>query len=173
MLDIRKFKSAIGFSGSVVLSAGVALAAVCAIGAVLEGMAYSTAIAAGYCMLACSVCLCAALTIVLNARPKAAPVGERLEPSYGAWKTIKSLRVSDASRLWCNIEPGCAASQESLAWAKAMFDAIKSGELPVAGAGPETADRERANPSWATEVERGALKRWAAAYGHAPRFLEG
>jgi hypothetical protein len=172
-LDIWKFKSTIGFSGSVVLSLGVMLAAVCAIGAVLEGMAYSMAIAAGYCMLVCSVCLCAALTIVLKASPKAAPVGERLEPSYAAWKTIKSLRVSDASRLWCNIEPGCAASQESLAWAKAMFDAIKSGELPVTGAGPDTADRERANPSWATEVERGALKRWAAAYGHAPRFLEG
>src|SRR4051812_40856188 len=43
MLDIRKFKSAIGFSGSVVLSLGVVLAAICAVGAVLEGMAYSMA----------------------------------------------------------------------------------------------------------------------------------
>jgi hypothetical protein len=57
-----------------------------------------------------------------------------------------------------------------------MFNAIKGGELAVsakAGASSETIDWERRNPNWATEIERSALKQWAATYGHSPRFLQG
>jgi hypothetical protein len=175
-LDARKIKSAIGFSGFLVLAAGAALALVCTAWSVQSGVAYPIAVAAGYCMLVCSACLCIALAVILNSAQKIAQVSDNSEPNYAAWNVVKKLRVSDASRLWCNIEPGCAASQESLAWAQAMFNAIKSGELPFSermGASQDMMDRERINPSWATEIERAALKRWAATYGHAPRFLQG
>ena len=87
---------------------------------------------------------------------------------------MKTFRISDASRLWCEIEPGCAASQDSLAWSQAMLAAIKTGELPIckrAGESKEVHDRERINPNWATEIERAALKSWADSHGHLPRFL--
>jgi hypothetical protein len=167
VVDARSIKAAIGPSGLLVLSGGVALAAICTAWSVQAGVTYPIAIAAGYCMAACSACLCAALAIVLNFSGPANPVKGKSEPTYAAWQVVKTLRVSEASRLWCDIEPGCAATQESLAWAQAMFNAIKSGELAVSdGVGTS-------NPHWATEVERSALKQWAASYGHSPRFLQG
>ena len=57
-----------------------------------------------------------------------------------------------------------------------MLAAIKSGQLPVCkptGQNQEAFDRERANPNWATEIERAALKTWADSHGHLPRFLHG
>ena len=53
------------------------------------------------------------------------------KPNYAAWKMVEKFNVSNASRLWCDIEPGHPYSQESSAWAAAMLDAIKSGALPV------------------------------------------
>ena len=168
MRDVRKIRSVIGFSGCLTLSAGVALALACTAWGVQMGVAYPIAVGVGYCMLVCSACLCVALTVIVNTAEKTDRVGERPEPNYAAWKVVRKLRISDASRLWCNIEPGCAASQESLAWAQAMFNAITSGELAVAeGAGKDT------NTSWATEIGRDELNRWAASYGHSPRFLQG
>jgi hypothetical protein len=111
---------------------------------------------------------------ILNSRETAAQIPEKAQPNYAAWNVVRTFRVSDASRLWCDIEPGCAASQESLAWSQAMLAAIKNGELPICkseGASKETIDRERANPNWATEIERAALSSWADSHGHLPRFL--
>jgi hypothetical protein len=56
-----------------------------------------------------------------------------------------------------------------------MLDAIKRGELSVckkAGVNRPTIDQERANPAWNTEVAREALKSWAQARGHNPKFLQ-
>jgi hypothetical protein len=175
MFDARKLKASVGLSGFLVLTAGMTLAVTCTVWGILAGVAQPIAFAAGYCMLVCSACLCAAMALVLNTPERTARTAEGPEPAYAAWKVMKRLRISDASRLWCDIEPGSAASQESLAWAQAMFSAIKNGELAVSesvGTTQEAADRERANPNWATEVDRAALKRWAAAYGHSPRFLQ-
>ena len=174
-LDVRTVGAAIGVLGLVVLSGGIALAAFCTAWAVQTGVPYPIALAVGYCTLACSACAVVALVPILGSAPTATNA-EGTQPNYAAWNLVTTFRVSDASRLWCDIEPGCAASQESLAWSQAMLAAIKSGELPIckrAGASKETIDRERENPNWATEIERAALKSWADSHGHLPRFLHG
>ena len=175
ILDVRTIGSALGGLGLLVLAGGIALAAFCTAWAVQAEVPYPIALAVGYCTVACSACLCAALVPILNSAQTATKIAERTQPNYAAWNFVRTFRVSDASRLWCDIEPGCAASQESLAWSQAMMAAIKSGELPIcnSGAGKEVIDRERANPNWATEIERAALKSWADSHGHLPRFLHG
>ncbi len=172
--DVRHIHAAIGFSGSAILCVGGALAILCTMSAVQAGAPYPISFAAGFCTLACSAGFCAALVAILNVTGTVTPITEKPQPNYAAWKLAGKLRVSDASRLWCNIEPGCAASQDSLAWAQAMLNAIKAGELPVIkapGESQDAIDRERSNPSWATEIDRHALRAWAHSHGHSPRFL--
>jgi hypothetical protein len=172
--DVRHIHAAIGFSGSAILCVGGALAILCTMSAVQAGAPYPISFAAGFCTLACSAGFCAALVAIVNVTGTVTPITEKPQPNHAAWKLAGKLRVSDASRLWCNIEPGCAASQDSLAWAQAMLNAIKAGELPVIkapGESQDAIDRDRSNPSWATEIDRHALRAWAHSHGHSPRFL--
>jgi len=176
VLDVRAIGAALGSLGLLILCGGIALAVFCTAWAIQADVPYPVALAVGYCTVACTACLCAVLVPMLNAREAAPKTAEKPQPNYAAWNHVKTFRVSDASRLWCDIEPGCAASQESLAWSQAILAAIKSGQLPFckqAGQSQEAIDRERANPNWATEVERAALKTWADSHGHLPRFLHG
>jgi hypothetical protein len=141
--------------------------------AIEEGVPHPKAIMAGYCTLVVSLCSFAAFLVVKNLSDKKIQTSVKRKPNYAAWTLVDTLRVSDASRLWCDIEPGCPASQESIAWAQAMLDAIKRGELPVferAGINRRI-DQERANPTWHTEVRREALREWAKSHGHTPTFL--
>lgn len=92
-----------------------------------------------------------------------------------AWKLVRMFTISDASRLLCNIEPGAAVTQESIAWGRALLDAIKQGELPLApkpGMPQAVIDRERENPHYMTEVTREALRAWADRKGPVPDFLQ-
>jgi hypothetical protein len=176
ILDVRSVGAALGSLGLLILCGGIALAIFCTAWAVQADVPYPVALAVGYCTVACTVCLCAVLIPILSSREAAPKIADKPQPNYAAWNHVKTFRVSDASRLWCDIEPGCAASQESLAWSQAMLAAIKSGQLPIcknAAQTKEAIDRERANPNWATEVERAALKTWADSHGHLPRFLHG
>ena len=91
-----------------------------------------------------------------------------------AWKLVSTFTVSDASRLLCNVEPGSAATQESIAWGRALLDAIKAGDLSLvekSGAAAGTLDRERENPHYMTAMTREALRSWADAKGSVPDFL--
>ena len=90
-----------------------------------------------------------------------------------AWKLVNTFTISDASRLWCNIEPGATATQDSMAWGRALLDAVKQGNLPIlaAAVSAEALDRERRNPHYMTKVSRAALKHWADQNGHTPEFL--
>jgi hypothetical protein len=174
--DVRTLGAALGSLGLLILCGGIALAVFCAAWAIQADVPYPIALAVGYCTVACTACLCAVLVPILSSREAAPKVIDKPQPNYAAWNHVKTFRVSDASRLWCDIEPGCAASQESLAWSQAMLAAIKSGQLPVCkqtAQSKEAMDRERANPNWATEIERAALKTWADTHGHLPRFLHG
>ncbi len=170
---VARLRAAIGLSGVVSLVAGLALTLVCTVWAIYLGVPHPVAIMAGYGMLVGSVCLCMALLVIQNFAAKKAPVTAR-QPNYAAWRIVSKLSVSDASRLWCDIEPGCPASQESIAWAQAMLDAIRRGELPVI---PKPAVKqlpgtpERIGPNWHSEISRDALKAWARQHGHSPRFL--
>jgi hypothetical protein len=159
-------------SSKAVISIGVASAVSLVIWSVFVDVAYPIAVVTGLCAFAATVCVHAALLVIRSATVSSTSNAVNSVPS-AAWQIVDRFRVSDASRLWCEMEPGCLASQESMAWAHAMLDAIKRGELPVSsGMGDSKfCERERANPSWRTEVNRKDLAEWAQAHGHRPRFL--
>jgi hypothetical protein len=136
---------------------------------------YPLAVMVGYCTAAGGACLGVTLINMRRRAPtaKALPTGTSREPNYAAWRLVSKFRISDASRLWCDIEPGSPASQESIAWGTAMLDAVKRGELAAtARAGTSHANQEQRNPGWSTEIGREALTAWAQAHGHSPRFLQ-
>jgi hypothetical protein len=173
-IGLGKIQSAIGLSGLVILSTGIVVALFCTVWAIKAHVPYPVAIMAGYCTLVGSACLCAAFLVVQNLSDKKIQTNTMRQPNYAAWKVVSTLRVADASRLWCDIEPGCPATQESMAWAQALLDAIKRGELPVcerADINRRGIEQERANPGWHTQIALEALKVWAQAGGHSPRFL--
>ena len=96
-----------------------------------------------------------------------------IEPqtTTAAWKLVSTFTVSDASRLLCNVEPGAAATQESIAWGRALLDAIKAGDLAIAAKPNGAMERERESPHYMTEVTREALASWADQKGSVPDFL--
>jgi hypothetical protein len=173
-----KILATVGWSGLAALSTGAALAVGCTAWAIEEGVSQPLAIMVGYCALAASGSLCAALAGIRGVAAKPAPTDakpRKRQPNYAAWNLVSKLSISDASRLWCDIEPGCPTSQESIAWGNAMLDAVKRGELPIsakASTGQAAGNQDQRNPNWHTEIARDALKTWAQAHGHAPRFLQ-
>ena len=158
------------------LGAATALAAGLAAWAIWSGDSVPMTLMLLYGMVASSLALYAA-----TATPavEAAPVADNNLPvSSGtseAWKLVETLTVSDASRLWCGIEPGAAATQETIAWGRALLDAIARDELPIMvkpGAPKDVVDWERKNPHYQTQVTRASLKSWANEHGHFPAFLQ-
>ncbi|HLQ89738.1 MAG TPA: hypothetical protein VK148_06875 [Xanthobacteraceae bacterium] len=182
--------STIGPLGILVLLSGICIAVGGTLWAIELDVPYPVAVMAGYCTFIASACLCVALMVLRKTSTKVAqpvssaappatnsttPAAARGKPNYAAWKLVSKFSVSDASRLWCDIEPGCPATQESIAWAHAILDAIKRSELiiiPRSGLSEAMRGPEQVNPSWTTEVGRESLKTWAQAHGHAPRFLQ-
>src|SRR4051812_35623636 len=155
-----RIHATIGAPGLAIFAIGAVLAVSCTIWAILEDVAAPLAIMAGFGVLVGSACLCASL-LVIQTLAKMNPAGARRQPTYAAWKLVSKLSITDASRLWCDIEPGCPASQESIAWGLAMVDAVKRGELPIipkAGLNQPASQQEQANPTWHTEIARDALK---------------
>lgn len=166
-----RLRSAVGLPALVAASGGVALAVFCTLWAIKAGVPLPLAIMVGYCTVASSAGVCMAPLVIRSlAAKKTAAVAPKRGPNYAAWEVVSNLSVSDASRLWCDIEPGCPASQESIAWGTAMLDAIKRGELPVSSKdGPSQGP---GSPNWHTKIAREALKSWAQGLGHSPRFLQ-
>jgi len=167
-------RSAVGLSVFVAVSCGVALAVYCTLWAIQEGVPQPLAIMVGYCTVASSAGVCAALLAIQGLAAKKISIVTNRGPNYAAWKVVSKLSVSDASRLWCDIEPGCPASQESIAWGTAMLDAIKRGELPASAkeGASQAPSQEQSNPNWHTKIAREALRSWAQDLGHSPRFLQ-
>lgn len=146
----------------------------CTLWAIYEGVSLPLALMGAYCTIVAGIAFCVAQLVVTRIAAHDAPAPTQRKPNYAAWKLVNTLNVSNASRLWCDIEPGHPYSQESAAWAAAMMDAIKSGVLPITPkphATKEMIAREQANPAWNTEVTRAALRSWALAHGHCPTFL--
>jgi len=130
-----------------------------------------------YCMVASTAALYAATAPATV--DEASPAATASEPgsagTSAAWKLVETLTVSDASRLWCSVEPGAAATQETIAWGRALLDAITREELPIVlkpGAPKDAIDWERKNPHYQTQVTRASLKAWANEHGHFPAFLQ-
>src|SRR4051794_37213528 len=141
-----KIGHSIGPFGISILLSGICVAVGGTLWAVELDVPYPLAIMAGYCTFIVSASLCAVLMLLRKTPAKvdqpvssatanptnaATPAAVRGKPNYAAWKLVSKFSVSDASRLWCDIEPGCPATQESIAWAHAILDAIKRGELTI------------------------------------------
>src|SRR5262249_42790816 len=144
-IHLTKIRSAIGFPGLAVLAVGTVVAFSCTLWATYKGVPLPLAIMAGYCTVLVSACFCALLVTDDRSYTKI-PTSKNRQPNYAAWRLIATLRISDAARLWSGIEPGCPVSQETIAWAEAMLDAIKRGELPILerkGIGNRHVDQER------------------------------
>jgi hypothetical protein len=165
---VRRFFALIGLSGSLVLLVGVAVALLCTVLAIQLAVPYPIALLAGYITVVASVCVCAALVAVRCSVAKTEPIVESPEPNYEAWKLVGKLRVADASRLWCGIEPGHHTTPEVMAWASAILDAIERGELAKC---ESTGPLAQYKIGWHTEIQRDALQTWAKLKGHSPRFL--
>ena len=155
---------------------GISLACFGAIFAVQQGVSAALALMAAYCVVTSCIACTVTLALLSQRTPKVAVVtpARELRPNIAAWRLVSELRVSDACRLWCDIEPGAPYSQEAIAWATAMIDAIKKGELPLLprqGLTRELDERERTNPTWRTRISRDDLKAWASSHGYCPPFL--
>jgi hypothetical protein len=156
------------------LLAALVLATGGAVCAIDTGVSTPLALMVAYCAATSTIALYAAtrtMRPVQAERPASAPA---TAGTSQAWKLVNTLTVSDASRLWCDIEPGATATQESMAWGRALLDAIKRGELPIVikiGMSGEAVKRERESPHYMTQISRDALQAWASGHGYAPNFL--
>ena len=173
---LSRLLSSMGLPEVVVLCGGLLLTISCTALSIGQGASVPMALMAGYCSLAATIALVIAFNVLKNppAHPAASVAIMSQQPNYSAWKLVSQMNVANASRLWCDIEPGHPYSRDSMAWATAMLDAIKTGALPIAARtnmSKELVERERANPTWHTEVTREAMQSWAKAHGHNPEFL--
>lgn len=158
------------------LGAAVALALGTTAWAIWSGDSAPMAVMLLYCMVVSTLALYVATTSP-TVEASTARVADEPTPAgtSAAWKLVETLTVSDASRLWCNIEPGAAATQETIAWGRALLDAIAREELPIIvrpGAPIDVVNWERKNPHYQTQVARASLKNWATEHGHFPAFLQ-
>jgi hypothetical protein len=165
----------LGSAALAAVGSGAAVAVGGTIWAMLANVPAPIAIMAGYCTLAAALCAAAVLRMTPAPTPStAAVVASRPITHFAAWRLVKKFSVSDASRLWCDLEPGSSVTQETIAWARVMLDAISRGELAMIerpGARKDAIEHERNNPSWHTEMTREALTTWAKSHGFDPRFL--
>ena len=165
-----------GLSEALVMGLGIVLTICGSVWATQESVALPVILMVAYCMLLTTVALVIALCVLRNASTKSvSPKPAASGVNLSAWKLHNTFNVSNASRLWCNVEPGHPYTQESAAWASAMLDAVRNGTLAIVsrpGAGEEAVLRERANPTWHTMIARDALRSWAEQHGRCPAFLQ-
>jgi hypothetical protein len=159
----------------IVVGATALLVGAGVIAAIATGANIAFSVLVGYCAIASTVAMMLAATRTPQPpRPETDAPAPAVRDTAPAWKLVTTFTVSDASRLLCNVEPGAAATQESIAWGRALIDAIKQGELPMAtkaGAAQTFVERERENPHYMTEITREALRAWADQRGTIPAFL--
>jgi hypothetical protein len=172
--ELKQFKTQFGSFSFVVAVAALLLAAVNTIWAVHVGVTYPIAIAVGYCTFVATLCLAAAISALQKFEaPRGTPIPQKAAVS-GAWKYVKTFSVSDACRLMSDIEPGSIITQDCIAWARALLEAIERGDLPVVekprgiGIVPERRDK----PNWHSEITREALKSWTQMRDVNPQFLQ-
>lgn len=176
-------RAPIGMAALATAGTGMAVALGGTVWAVQLDVSYPIAIMVGYCTLAATLCATVALrptpavapTTVVSTPAAAAAVNGGPTTHFEAWRLVNKFSVSDAARLWCDLEPGSNVTQETIAWARVLLDAISRGELAMTekpGARKDAIEHERNNPTWHTEMSREALTAWAKSHGFNPRFLQ-
>lgn len=165
----------VGPLGLGAITVGTALSVAGVVWAVHLGVVYPIAIMVGYCTAVSTVFL----TLGVSLLPKAEPMRVEPPPALAAvseaWKHVGTFSVSDAARLWCEVEPGATVTQDVIAWARLLLDAIANGELAsVRNEAQSGRPRSFApdKPHWSTEVTREALQTWARSRGFEPSFLQ-
>ena len=154
---------------------GLVVAASGTIWAIELGVVYPIAIMAGYSTFVATVCLALIWSKGPIFEAEQDPQAKASARVSGAWKHVSKLRVSDAARLWCDVEPGAMLTQEVIAWGCVLVDAIENGELPCIRSEAQhkgSASYSYDKPHWSTEVTRDALKAWARTRGFSPSFLQ-
>jgi hypothetical protein len=175
LADVKDAIDRLGRLSLAIVVAGLTFAAADTLWAIQFGVSAPLAVAAAYCTVVASVCLAAAIALLQKKpeAPREQPVIQKPAIS-GAWKLTQTFSVSDACRLMCDIEPGSMVTQDCIAWAKALLEAIERRELPVvetAKASGLLVDR-KAKPNWHSEITREALKSWTQLRGISPQFLQ-
>lgn len=175
LAGLRFVQARVGPLGVTAIALGAIVSVSGAVWAIRLGITYPIAIMVGYCTLVATACL----TLVLSLLPRhetqqAQPVSAAPSVSE-AWKHVSTFSVSDAARLWCEVEPGATVTQDVIAWGRLLLDAIAGGELACV---PNDAQSNRRTsypsdkPHWSTQITRDALQAWARARGFSPGFLQ-
>jgi len=94
-----------------------------AIWAVMIGVPLPIVIMAGYCTFVGAVFLGMVPLAyrVLAALPQVATTVRKKEPpkpNYTAWQHLESYEMQDAAKLWSNVDPNSASTNDSIAWYK-------------------------------------------------------
>jgi hypothetical protein len=144
-----------------------------AIWAVILGVPLPIALMVAYCTLVGAVYLTMApLAFRVLALSGANKVERKsLKPNYAAVRLMHEYALSEASRLWCDIDQHEKATHESESWYQALRAAVQRGELPFKPKITSQAFMEKKNPEWSTVVTRQGLKDYSAKINHDPIFL--
>jgi hypothetical protein len=111
---LLSLRSRIGPSQIIPLAAALLFAVGCTLWAIQEGVSVPLALMGGYCTIVAGIILCVAQLMLTQVNTSATVVAHTpRKPNYAAWKLVNKLNVSNASRLWCEIEPGHPYTQES------------------------------------------------------------
>lgn len=163
--------------GLAAVALGAVLSVAGSIWAIRLGIATPIAIMVGYCTLVATVCLTLALSLLPTHETEQEPPTSisATPPVSEAWKHITVFSVSDAARLWCDVEPGAALTQDIIAWGRLLLDAIAGGELACIRNEAQSGRLKSYSsdkPHWSTQVTREALQAWARGRGFEPAFLQ-
>jgi hypothetical protein len=94
------------------------------------------------------------------------------EPNYEALRHVDQFTLSDAARLWCDIDPNSrVGTLDTEGWMNAFAAAIRTGDLDFV-AKPFKRDAQKADPSWDTVITKTALIDFAKRHGHSRRFVK-
>jgi hypothetical protein len=160
--------AALGLSGFLGSIAGTVLA-------MIQGVPTPIAMMVGYCTLVGAVYLAMAPLAyrVLAQTPANKIEKKKIIPNYVAWRHLESYPITDAAKLWCEVDPNALSTPDTAAWTQAFIAAAKKGDLTIEYYSSEYSrqEREKHNPSSDSKITRVSLQAFAKATGHAPIFL--
>jgi hypothetical protein len=171
-----------GILGALGVTAAITGAAITvggAIWAIILGVPIPVAIMAGFCSFVGTVYLTLmpwAWHVLRSIEPKQ-PVAEEEEedttPNYTSLRHVDRFTLSEAARLWCDIEPTSRYGTPDIeSWQAALKAAIRTGDLKIIPKDYHRETIEKNDPQWNTLVSKQALIDFAKRHGHSPRFVK-
>jgi DNA-binding transcriptional LysR family regulator len=142
--------------------------------AMIQGVPLPIALMVGYCTLVGAVYLAMAPLAyrALAQSPANSPQPKKPKPpNYAAVRLMHQYTLSEASRLWCDIDQSASPTMESNSWEQALAAAIQRGDLGFIPKYTAQPHLEKRKPEWSTIIPRSALQEFAAKIGQHPRFL--